>query len=304
MNANKRELLALGVFGGGTRLGERVAMLLERGREFSPRVSRVRVAVGAAMLLECVMAGAIAPRLLAFAQELKFDVASVRPNTSGKGGAMGPYLAGGRVLGTNVSLGMLVERAYQVFPFQIEGGPSWVNSDRFDVEGKATGTLSKEQAWLMLQSLLAERFKLALHRQTKETPVYELMLAKGGVKFKEGKCVGQPGPANPCGGVSGSRSTLMGRVTTVSDLASSLTGILGRVVIDKTKLTGKYDFDLHWTPDETALKGPGDPDAPPPDPNGPSIFTALQEQLGLELKATKGPVEMLVIDHAEKPDAN
>ncbi len=304
MDANEREMLALGVFGRGSRLGERIARLLERGREFSTGVSGARMAVSTAMLLVCLMAGATAPRWIAFAQELRFEVASVRPNTSGKGGAMGPYLAVGRVLGTNVSLGMLVERAYQVFPFQIEGGPNWVNSDRFDIEGKAAGTLSKEQAWQMLQGLLAERFKLALHWETKETSVYEMTVVKSGVKFKEGKCVGQPGPSNPCGGVSGSRSTLMGRVTTVADVASTLAGLLGRVVIDKTGLTGKYDFDLHWTPDETAVKGPGDPDAPPPDPNGPSIFTALQEQLGLELRAAKGPVEMLVIDRAEKPDAN
>ena len=136
-------------------------------------------------------------------------------------------------------------------------------------------------------------------------PVYELTVAKGGVKFKEGKCVGEPGPSNPCGGVSGSRrGILMGRVTSVSDVAESLSATLGRVVVDKTGLTGNYDFDLHWTPDESVLRGLKDPDEPPPDLNGPSIFTALQEQLGLELKSAKDLVEMLVVDHVEKPRAN
>ncbi len=306
-----REPLALGMVGRGSRLRERVEMLLQietqlqRGRDFSPRVSRTRLAVSAVALLGCVIAGSLAPRLIAFAQQPAFEVTSVRPNPSGAGSATGPYLAGSRVVATNVSLEMLLERAYRVFPFQISGGPSWLNADRFDIEGKESGNPSEEQAWPMLQSLLADRFKLSIHRETKEMPVYELTVAKGGVKFKEGKCVGTPGPSNPCGGVSGSRrGTLMGRVASVSDVAESLSATLGRVVVDKTGLTGNYDFDLQWTPDESVLRGLRDPDAPPPDPNGPSIFMALQEQLGLELKSAKGAVEILVIDRAEKPDAN
>jgi len=96
----------------------------------------------------------------------------------------------------------------------------------------------------------------------------------------------------------------MGRVTSVSDVAEGLSATLGRLVVDKTRLTGNYDFDLRWTPDESVLRGLKDPDEPPPDPIGPSIFTAVQEQLGLELKSAKGPMEILVIDRVEKPDAN
>jgi uncharacterized protein (TIGR03435 family) len=248
------ELLALGVFGRSSRLRERIEMLLERGREFSPQVSRARLAVSTLGLLGCIIGGSVAPRLIAFAQQPAFEVVSVRPNKSGSGGATGPYRVGSRVIGTNVSLEMLLERAYRIFPFQISGGPSWANSDRFDVEGKAEGNPTREQFMLMLQSLLADRFKLAIHRETKEMPVYELTVAKGGVKFKEGKCVGEPGPSNPCGGVSGSRrGMLIGRVTSVADVAESLSGTLGRVVVDKTGLTGNYDFDLHWTPDESVL---------------------------------------------------
>jgi len=122
------ELLALGVFGRGSRLRERIEMLvqidtlLRRGREFSPRVSRARFAVSAVALLGCVFAGALAPRLIAYAQQPAFEVASVRPNRSGAGGATGPYPAGSRVIATNVSLEMLLERAFHVFPFQISAG--------------------------------------------------------------------------------------------------------------------------------------------------------------------------------------
>ena len=199
----------------------------------------------------------------------------------------------------------LLKTAYQVEDFQILGAPGWLDSDRFDIEAKAVGDPPRSQVLLMLQSLLADRFKLALHRETRELPVYELMLAKSGPKFKEKPCVGQPGPDNPCGGFTGSlRGMLVGRVVPTRELAEALATLLNRSVLDKTGLTGNYDFDLNWTPDGATIRGPGDPDAPPPDPNGPSIFTAVQEQLGLELKSAKGPVEVLVIDHAEKPDAN
>jgi uncharacterized protein (TIGR03435 family) len=185
------------------------------------------------------------------------------------------------------------------------GGPRWLESDRFDIEAKATGNPRREQVLTMLQSMLADRFKLALHRETRELPVYEMAVAKGGPKFKARACVGQPGPDNPCGGFTVSlRGTLTGRVAPLAELAETLTTLLNRSVLDKTALTGKYDFDLKWTPDGTTIRGPGDPDAPQPDPNGPSIFTAVREQLGLELKSAKGPVEVLVIDHVEKPDAN
>jgi len=299
------ELLALGVFGRHSRLGERIAILLERGREFSPRASKSRVTVGAIGLLACAIAGAFAPRLVAFAQTQRFEVASVKPNNSGERKWLAPPPAGGRYAVTNMTLQMLVVQAYGLPSFQISGAPPWFDSDRFDVEGKALGNPPKEQIMVMLQSLLADRFKLAVHRENKEAPVFELVVAKGGIKFKEGKCVGEPGFANPCGGFSvGLRGVMVGREVGVDQLASNLGSLLSRQVHDKTGLAGKYDFDLTWTPDGSTIRGPGDPDAPPPDPAGPSIFTALQEQLGLELKSTKAPVEILVIDHVEKPDEN
>jgi uncharacterized protein (TIGR03435 family) len=125
--------------------------------------------------------------------------------------------------------------------------------------------------------------------------------AKSGPKLKEAACVGQPSFDNLCGGFRMAPGGLMGRVVSTAQLAGDLSRLLSRTVLDRTDMTGKYDLDLKWTPDERTLR---DPNVPPPDPNGPSIFTALQEQLGLELKSTKGPVEMLVIDHIEKPDPN
>ena len=300
-----RELLALGVFGRGSRLGDRIATLLERGRVFSPRVARARVALCGVALGACALVTTLAPRAFAFAQQPRFEVASVKPNKSGEQRWITPPPSGGRYAATNVALQLLVVNAYGLPSYQISGAPSWFNSDRFDVEGKAPGNPPREQMMLMVQSLLADRFKLAVHRETREAPVFELVVARGGIKFREGKCVGEPSFANPCGGFSvGLRGVMAGREVEIGQLAGNLGTLLSRKVLDKTGLTGKYDFDLTWTPDGSTLRGPGDPDTPPPDPNGPSIFTAVQEQLGLELKSAKGPVEILLIDHVEKPDSN
>jgi uncharacterized protein (TIGR03435 family) len=303
MHADNRELLALGMFGRGSRLGDRIEMLLARGREFSPRVSRARMAVSSIALLGSLIAGALAPRMVALAEESRFEVTSVKANHSSERGWTYRRTASGYAA-TNVSVHNLIVDSYRVFDFQVENAPGWVNTDRFDVEGKTGGKPGGEQIRSMVRSLLADRFQLAIQRETKRLAVYELTVAKGGIKFNEGRCVGVPGPQNPCGGGTGGRGVFMAREAGVGELTHFLAPLLGRVVVDKTGLKGKYDFDLHWTPDESALKGPGDPDEPAPDPNGPSIFAAVQEQLGLELRPAKGPVEMLVIEHAERPDAN
>jgi uncharacterized protein (TIGR03435 family) len=140
----------------------------------------------------------------------------------------------------------------------------------------------------MLQSLLADRFKLRLHYETREQPIYELVVAKGGLKLKP-----LPPDQRPGGGrfVRG-EIALNGR--SVATLAHFLTQFAGRSVVDKTSLAGNYDIDLKWTPDDQQ----GTPDA------GPTLFTALQEQLGLKLISAKGPVQVLVVDHAERPSEN
>ena len=299
------EMLALGMFGRGSRLGERVARLIERGREFSTVVSKGRIAASGFALILCAAVGALAPRMVAFAQEAKFEVTSVRPSQPGQRGWGFRFPSPDKYAANNVTLESLIENAYLMFDFQIEGAPSWAKSEHFDVEGKAEGKPDREQVRLMVRSLMEDRFKLATHRETRQLPLYEVTIARGGIKFKEGACEGQPGPQNPCGGTSFAlRGEMKGRVITVQDFGDAFSQYLGRTVVDKTGLTGKYDFDLRWTPDDTMPRGPGDAGAPPPDPNGPSLFTAMREQLGLELKAAKGPVEMLVIDHVERPDAN
>jgi uncharacterized protein (TIGR03435 family) len=174
----------------------------------------------------------------------------------------------------------------------MSGGPNWLASDRFTIEAKAAEPLppwpeSNTQLSLMLQSLLEDRFKLAVHWETKEAVVYDLVLARGGPKVKQAD-------AAESSGFGMEQGRIRSMALPLGYLATNLAYLLGRTVIDKTGLAGKYSYTLTYTPD----------DAPPGDASGPSIFTALQEQLGLKLESTKGPVEFLVIDHVEKPDAN
>jgi uncharacterized protein (TIGR03435 family) len=168
----------------------------------------------------------------------------------------------------------------------------------------------------MLQALLAERLNLQVHRETKELPIYALVIAKNGPKFQEGK-LGDTYP-NGFKGLNGApvgagmmrmgAGEWTGQGIPIANLVGSLSRRLGRTVVDKTGLTGKYDFTLRWTPDDNPVspKEPGGaPDAAAlPDSSGPSIFTALQEQLGLKLESQKGPVETIVIDHVERPSQN
>jgi uncharacterized protein (TIGR03435 family) len=233
-----------------------------------------------------------------------FEVTSVRPNRSADRRFDITPSRGGMLRATNASLKQLINAAYQMPDFRISVNSGWMNTDRFDVEARAAGDPPREQMQLMLQSLLAERFKLVVHREIRELPTYELQVAKGGPRLKEGKCVGQPGPANPCGGYSASIwGHMVAKAADIRQLTQFLSSLQSRVVVDKTGLTGDYDMELTWTPDESPT-GPGDPGQAPPEPNGPSLFTALQEQLGLRLEPAKGRVEILVIDGAEKPSEN
>jgi uncharacterized protein (TIGR03435 family) len=153
---------------------------------------------------------------------------------------------------------------------------------------------------LMLQSLLEERFKLRLHRESREEPVYELVVAGGGPRMKQAA----DSLKQPQRGLRMGRGQLTGTAAPISILINQISQQLGRSVIDKTGLTGQYDFELKWTPEfNQSQASPADP-GPQPDLGGPSIFTAIQEQLGLKLESTKGPVEVIVIDSAEKPSEN
>jgi uncharacterized protein (TIGR03435 family) len=225
---------------------------------------------------------------------------------------------------SNVSLKMLVQSAYGIREDLVSGAPGWADSARFDIDAKVAGSdvdalkkLSPEQRRLILQPLLAERFKLQSHVETKQLPVYELVLAKGGSKLKEAApgddyAKGIKGPDGVARGgmMRVGRGQLTAQAVPMTSLANMLSQQLRRTVIDKTGLTGKYDLELNWAPDQGSdpmFKGPDGSqqraDAAP-DSSGPSIFTALQEQLGLRLQSAKGPVETLVIDHVEMPSEN
>jgi len=260
---------------------------------------------------------------------MAFEVASVKPNTPDGSGVFRAGLQpqpGGRLNATGANLRMLIRFAYNVDDTQISGGPSWIDSDRYDIVAKGDSNATTDQIRQMLQTLLAERFGLKLHRETKDLPVFELVQSKGGAKLKEIKddasSAAPEGDMRRAGGGSGVRrgvaimmggTTQIGGVMSMSQLSQTLATLVGRKVIDKTDLPGNYGVKIEWTPQPGEMMmmrgmppgGFGDKGAPPtPDPNGISIFTAIQEQLGLRLESSRGPVDVLVIDSAVKPAQN
>ena len=231
------------------------------------------------------------------AQVLVFDAATVKPNNSGSGSS-GTESTNGLLRITNQTLLRMIQYAYDVRDFQISGGPAWIRSDRYDVIAKPEGSVHDQQLRQMLQSLMAERFKLQLHRQTQEGPTYALIIGKNGPKLQS-TSAGASDNSGISTNSNGVTTKMKGTQVTMVELAASLGNRVGRPVIDKTGLSGKFDFELSWVAD-LATNTP-DPAA---DNSGPSIFTALQEQLGLRLDSQKGPIETLLIDHAEKPTEN
>ena len=254
------------------------------------------------------------------ASSLMFEVASVKPNRSGATEVRWTF-ANGRFTAVNVTLKALVSSAFgspeQPLPdFQIAGGPSWLDSARFDVlaqvraaPGADNGTTMTTSTLRMLRNLLEARFQLRTHVESREQPIYALVLSdKNGalgpqLRRRTVDCAAiAAGTAagEPCGGqiVPGRVSS---RGASISQLVSGLARLMpnvGRLVVDRTGLTGTYDLDLTWTPDQlpSADRNAMPMPAAPIDPNGPSLFTALQEQLGLKLESARGPVPVLMID--------
>jgi uncharacterized protein (TIGR03435 family) len=202
---------------------------------------------------------------------------------------------------------MLIVMSYNLKPNQLSGGPSWLESAKYDITATAhEGPDDPERTNLMMQTLLADRFKLAIHRETKEMPIYELVTGKNGPKLKAS--------AEAAGTHMGQFRIGHGQMdltsVSIADFADNLSRIVGRNVYDKTGLTGTYDIKLEWTPDENEnpmLKPHTDGNeggTAPVAEAGPSLSDALQEKLGLKLQAAKGPVEIVVIDHIEKASDN
>ncbi len=218
-------------------------------------------------------------------------VASIKPSSDNE--PTGFKTTRGRFLARGVTAKYLIAIAYGLQKFQIAGGERWVEGDRFDIEAKleAQSAGSGNEA-LMIKLLLSDRFKLQVHQDTRESPVYALVVVAGGPKIK---AVMTQGGVNVREGILVSTGMPMGL------LASLLGTRLGRTVIDRTNLEGRYAIDLRWTPEPGELPSEPGGRSPTPDLSGPSIFTAVQEQLGLKLLSTKGPAGFLVIDRILKP---
>jgi uncharacterized protein (TIGR03435 family) len=306
--AGSRRVRLAAIAANGGSLADRIARLLGEPRPASRRGSLLGLVLLAAASYG--LFGQTTPRP-------QFQAASVKLNTENPPNRMQRPLPGGRWSSRNANLEMLILTAYGIQTYQLIGGPNWMESDGFDIEAKADGEASTSQILLMLQSLLADRFNLAVHRETREQPVYTLTGANGAFNPpppKGGGCEPldpsappHPGPM-PCGMVrTGLSGFLDGYNLEMSKVVYSLASVTGRPVIDRTGFTGTIDLHLKFTPDATTQGLPGGAlgAAPPdPDPSRPTLFAALEEQLGLKLTSSKGPVEVLVIDHVERPTAN
>jgi uncharacterized protein (TIGR03435 family) len=279
-----------------------------------------------------------------------FEVASIKPAAPQEMGRMMVGMRGGpgtpdptQVTFTNMSLTNLVTVAYGIRDYQVTA-PSWMDTTRFDVVAKIPAGATKDDFKLMMQNLLAERFKLVVHKDSKEVPIYALLVGKNGPKLKESPKEAPPADDAPAPGRGGNiaigppqrdkngfpvlrggrgnmimmgpngRLQMVGGHMTMSTLAANLSGQLGRPVIDMTGLTGEYDYQMEFTSEGlTAPRGmPKPPPGAGPGPGeggrgaaeasepGPSIFTAVQDQLGLKLESRKGPMELVVVDSCEK----
>jgi uncharacterized protein (TIGR03435 family) len=271
---------------------------------------------------------------------MAFEVASVKaskPSTEGWSMnfplSLGPNMdAVGNLMSVNVPLRVLIGFAYKISTgqtrFLMPGLPDWVDSEWFDIEARAAGNPTKDQFRLMMQSLLADRFKFTTHHETRQVPIFAVVLSKPGKTgpqltrhADDAMCVADEQadllltpnaglPPFPCGSIlfPGLRPSVPGRIKgggrdrTMDYIAAFLTGFQGldRPVVNRTGLTGKYDFWMELTPQ---LNG-SPPDGVQPDSAGPTVLEALQEQLGLKLERTTGPVDVLVIDHVEEPSPN
>jgi uncharacterized protein (TIGR03435 family) len=228
-----------------------------------------------------------------------FEVASVKLNASGSYSSTTQQLPNGSLQMVNVHLKSMVAYAHDLRPRQILGGPNWIESDRFDVLAKAPDSDDGRQMRSMMRALLADRFKLVTHTEIQEQPVYALVPVRRdgrlGPLLKPSTRDCSSVQARPCGvnmTSDGRGATMQAQAVSLADLAGTLAGVVDRIVVDRTGVVGAFDVDLRFTREGVPGGVAGD---------APSVFSALQEQLGLKLETTRGPVEVLVIDSVERP---
>jgi uncharacterized protein (TIGR03435 family) len=273
---------------------------------------KMRLILVIALMAFAAIPGAQAPN------DPAFDVAAIKPAADTQAFSFSYVQPGGRYIGQNMSLRLLIKTAYGVHDSQIVSGPSWIDSDRWDINAKAEGFKDRasfrDTSRLMVRPLLADRFKLAIHHELRELPVYALVVARANGEFgpsfrrNDGHdCAGPVPPIPPaegaaettgpmpCGADGFNPRHLWARAMTLNYMLIGLARTsLDRVVVDHTGLTGKFDWEVQWAPDDLRVDAAKRPD-------GPSIFQAFRDQLGLKLDPARDRVDVLVIDHAERP---
>jgi bla regulator protein BlaR1 len=306
-----RALLASGMFSHRSALVGRLEAMLGRGREFTAGVSAVRVSTACGAMLVVVAIAAILPHWIVVAQTPRpaFEVASIKrtpPEVEARNdGVTFAARPGGRLEVVNNPMSNVIQNAYGIAYYQLMGAPDWVTSERYDIEARGAATAGPKQVMLMVQSLLADRFQMKAHFETRQVPAAILTVAKGGAKLQFASpenCVPRDptkplaGQENVCGSNLISRDHVWKATrTSMPGVVGALSRMLARPVIDQTGLKGSFDIKLTWSDD---LAGADNPDGPP------SLITALHETLGLDLKSGHGGLEVLVIDHIERPTAN
>jgi len=280
------------------------------------RRPNVHSVVGMTIVSLTVVVSAARPFSAQPQDALAFDVVSVKPSNAGDDRTSSIVQPGGRYTANNVTLRALMKTAYGVHDDQIVGGPEWIDTARFDVSAKAnvdnpSATTFRDRARLMLRAALADRFNLVLRKETREIPVYALVLVREdgrlGPQLSRSEAVecngppkavptapgaAEPTPPFPCGAGFSRPAHVAARGVEFSTLVTNVSSWADRIVVDRTGLTGKFDWDLQWTPESLT---PGSV------PSGVSLVTALREQLGLRLESQRGMIEVLVVDHVERP---
>lgn len=253
------------------------------------------------------LAASVATLAAQQAPQLAFDVVSIRQNNSGTTGGSGRPRAGGYTF-TNIPVRSLISLAYNNLPFdRILGGPAWIVSDRYDINGSGKENATMAETAVMVRSLLRDRFQLVAHMDRRELPVYFLVVARADGRLGPGlrrsavdcsdpearkKALAAASDSRIVCGITFETGVYTAGGAAVSTVLGTLTAASGRAVLDRTGLTGAYDIELKWTP------------LPDPTSDNVSIFTAVQEQLGLRLESGTAPLDVLVIDRIERPSEN